>query len=329
MFKTDNYIIIFVIVFASFFLPLAFYVEQISTANDESLKVEQALINACESALYTANIYDEEVFSDPIKRENAYRAFYDNYSDSFNYFSTASKEGAKYHVPVIFMVDWDGYYIVTTQAYHPGQGTFYADDISLKNTWSKQYGNFLVQFRLNNDVDVYNTYASSGATTHYTGNYRDVYNQIRNDVGPVSELAFLTNYGDFSNERTTCIVQEMNKQVQYFVNTKNVFFNRMDTTYQIVMPTNKGDKNADVLDQPCVISFLQGSQNRTMHGYTNIFAYAAADYITQKHYYLQELDGTLYYHTSDCSDLTNRKNMSSMHDCAARGAVPHSCVLGN
>ena len=51
-------------------------------------------------------------------------------------------ESAKFYVPCLFLVDWDGYYVSYTQWYkNRDNATMYKEILTSKNTWNKNYGN--------------------------------------------------------------------------------------------------------------------------------------------------------------------------------------------
>ena len=54
----------------------------------------------------------------------------------------------------------------------------------------------------------------------------------------------------------------------------------------------------------------------------------ASDVADEKKYYIEqdETDGKLYYHEQDCPDVTDKRFLGTMIECAERKANPADCV---
>lgn len=336
MIKVEHFLIIATVVFICFFMPFCYYSEQLSKTNNENITAENNTLSSTSTALNTAIsgiTAGDLIFDTSASRERAIQAFYDVYDSSFNYNSEASKETAKYHIPAIFMVDWDGYYIAYMQEYKSAGQTYYTQQITEKNTWTEVYGGYVVNYRLDNQVTVY--YGGN----MYSGSYNEVYKKLGRPNASSSEsssykngrpvnMKFMSDSAKFMQEKTTVITELLNEQVTYYVNTKNVFFNTYDANYVITLPTSENTENASTLDMPSLIAFSQGSETLTLTGYTSIYTYTASDLLSAEKYYIQTgAGGVKYYHEKGCSELTNPCSSGTMEECAKEGAQPHDCVF--
>lgn len=338
MIKLEHFFIIASVIFLSFFIPFWHYSALFNKATSENATVERNTLSGTSTAVnisYEDATAGELMFVAESAREQAIQTFYDLYNSSFNNNSETSKNSSVLHIPAIFLIDWDGYYITSLKEYKSAGQTQYAQQTTDKNTWTEIYGNYVVNFRLDDQVTVY----ADGKV--YSGAYNDVYKRMGNPNsasgdnasykgGRPVNMKFMKDKQTFEQERTTVITEQLNEQVGYYINTKNIFNNKYNATYQITLPTSGESEKASVLDKPSVIAFSQGSEVTTPNGYANIYTYAASDLLSAKKYYVQTgTDGVKYYHKAGCSELTSPSSSGNKEDCAKEGAQPHDCVYGN
>ncbi len=318
--KAIHYIILFTIIAIVLFIPYTIEVAYTGAMQKEDLAVEQKLLSSAESALYTIRNIRENVFDTEAERNEAIDAFFQTYEESFNYHGQAQREGSKYHVPVMVLVDWDGYYIVYVKSFKGNDQMIHMErECTDINTWTEQYGSYTVNYTLNTIVSVFYN------GEKYSGNYDKVYEQL----GMPRDLGFFNNLDTFSQERSMVVMNNMNEQLTYYVNMKNEFFNKMSATYQIMLPYSHQDRVGDLMDLPSVIAFDQEGQKLTWQSYTNIFAFCAADYLKGEIYAIEpDPVGGWVYHSADCVDATSHQIYATMDQCALIGAYPADCVLG-
>ena len=91
-----------------------------------------------------------------------------------------------------------------------------------------------------------------------------------------------------------------------------------------------GEDWARLIDQPTVVSFLQGLQTPYDTTYLNIYSFAGAEIEKEKKYYIAESgEGISCYHEADCPYLSeeNKQSSYSMEEAAKHGAYPCSeCI---
>lgn len=319
--KIENWILIALIIAAAFFLPFRYKVELTEITQQENVISRTNVLSSCNSAMAAVDQKASEVFGTEEIRTTALEEFFKTFDDCYNFHSEAAMESAKFYVPCLFLVDWDGYYVSYTQWYkNRDNATMYKEILTSKNTWNKNYGNYMVRYRL----DHYVTVTSKTDSTKLKGRFDEIYEKM----GQPSDLSFMADQDTFEIERTETIISQINDQVSYYINAQNDFFNKKSMQYTIVLPESDNDHTQELMDKPNVIAFMQGKQKDAQGVYANIYSFIASDVADEKKYYVEqdETDGKLYYHEQDCPDVTDKRFLGTMFECAERKANPADCV---
>ena len=319
--KIEHWVLIALMVTAAFFLPYKYKIELTTMTQQENVVSRNNVLASCNSAMEAVDQNANEVFGTEAIRTTAIDEFYQTFNDCYNFHSEAAMESAKFYVPCHFLVDWDGYYVSYTQWYKDrDNATVYKDIVTSKNTWNKAYGKYMVQFRL----DHFLTITTTGSNERYTGCFDELYEKL----GQPAELSFMADQNAFDIEKTETIISLINDQVSYYINTQNAYFNKASVQYTVVLPQSDDDHTQELMDQPNVIAFMQGKQKDNQGAYVNVYSFIAADMTTEKKYYIEAdpSDGKLYYHEKDCPDVTDKKFLGTMLECARRKANPADCV---
>lgn len=328
--------LILMLVMLTLIVPL-FLEAQVNKFNSKEISTaQQNLQHASMAALQVAYEYSDgeelTLFETDTARQTAVDTFFTNFTASLGTETYANNfYYARYLVPVIAMVDYDGYYLMYAKTINASDGQQYVDVITPINTYSETISNMNIRYYLsNNRVDVIDL--STNKT--FTGSPQDVYAALLKeyDTSQVNNnFSFLNDIDAFNTRRTNFILDILQSSLNYTINTHNTLYNMYDANYTFVMPRLKGDFQ-DVLDGPTFLAFEQGQQLvDTSNSMSNIYALASADVIGFKYYYLvQESDG-LYYHSVDCTDLTDEQKskavLATAKYCAAHGANPErGCV---
>lgn len=169
-------------------------------------------------------------------------------------------------------------------------------------------------------------------------------------------------YASFKN---STVIQQINKTIEYYINQQNLMASTFDIPYKFTMPEIKSEDWCRLLENPTVLSFLQGSQMITHTGYINVYSLAGGELIKEKMYFItseviNEKDVLTYHYihgrcgadlirnegtnTVTVKDGTKTKTInykyyyftykgqeiktfySSMEECAKKGAYPCECV---
>ena len=326
--KTSHWIILFIGVVIALFIPYEYNLNATQKQLKENERLESFCISSGQAALAEADFSADEIYRTDDIKNAVVNQFYDVFARNCNYSGTNAVQKAKDHIPCLILTDWDGYYVQYTQWYRASDGGIkYTDLMTEKSKWVNTYGKFMITYRLDNRITVTDTSVSPDA--YYTGVYSDVYKKMSKDYSAddLKKIKFLGSEKEFENERNIVVVKAINKSAQYYINTHNDFFNKKDTKYTLNLPSSDDDQFASLLDFPCIISFVQGSQKRTTSGYVNVYTYGAADMIPANIYYVSEdSTGYLSYHKKDCEKLGEVKFIGTMEECAEYGANPCDCV---
>lgn len=316
--KITHISLLFISIFILLFLEFGFYINQVISANDSNLKEERTMLSSTDSAIESGESQKTMIFDDEDIRWSAVAALQNIYGKNNNTITEDKKVTNKYHLSTTFLVDWNGYYMEYENSYKNENGnTESKEEMTGLNTWTETYGDYVVNFRLDEDVVVYHEQTSCG------GHYADTYASL----GSPEELNFMSDPELFKEERNITIATIMNEQVNYYTNTKNVWFNTYDANYLITINSAYDNDKVGVMDTPCVIALSQGTQTLTYMNYTDIFAFTASDLSEDKLYYItRSADGSLYYHSETCPDAANNMSIGTLSDCAKEGAYPHDCV---
>ncbi len=319
--KITHYSLLFLAIFILGFFMFAFYGDQVIDSNNTNVVEEQSLLASTDSALEKGEIEKELIFADEDTRWLAVGALENIYGQNHNTVTEDTMVTNKYHLSTTFIVDWNGYYMEYENSYKGADGKSYSkEEMTELNTWTETYGNYVINYRLDNNITVYYNQGE------YNGDYKDIYNSLGNPA----ELSFMNSEESFVEEKNITIATIMNEQINYYANTKNTWFNTYDANYLITINSAYDSDVESVLDMPCVIALSQGEQTLTYRNYTDIFAFTASDLVEKKNYYIQkDANGELYYHTKDCPDVTDLSNKGVLKDCAKEGAYPHDCVYLN
>ena len=286
--------------------------------------MEKNLTVACTDAMKVSAERSDGgfLFDTEIKRYLARDTFYHTLESNFDFNTIEEGEDARYYVPCLVLIDWDGYYIGYTETFQNEYfETEYTDVITNKLTWNKECryqrggrtGNCVVRFTLNDFIEV------TVNKRKYNGMREDVIEKLNEEGIIVNEIM---DDNDYSRIKDETIISIINEKVEYYINTHNDMFNQYDADYKFVMPYD-GDFEARKLRTPTVLAFMQGFQYSTERGYVNIYGLSASDIIKGKTYYLDEMG---LYHEKDCPNRSTIVYSGSIDNCAKKGGNPCSCI---
>ena len=255
-------------------------------------------------------------------RKNAVAAFFQNFASCISVDDTTDMYYvARYYVPCIAMVDYDGYYIMYAKSYRDGNGKYqYTDMITPKQSWTQTYGDYVVTYSLNDNIHV----DMKSCNDRYSGNYNTVYQNIAEDHN-TDAIKFMADKENFAAEKNTTVISLLNEKISYYIETHNSFHNTAGLHYDFTMPQTDKDYEAKMLEKPCFLAFSQGQQAPAGVDYMNIYAIANTEIKDDTIYYMEtDADGIIYYHKKDCTHKGDVNDLKSgtMDECAASGADP-------
>lgn len=327
--KMADYIIMFLLILVCLFTPVFYRSMLASQVSIESNKYSEYITTACYDAMQSADMTSGYCFASQPQRDKVTETFYKSLSECFNYKSTSQQQLLQYYVPCIALIDYDGFYICYTQDTIAPDGSIdYIQYTTPINYWTENYGAFRLVYRLDNRLEV----TDKTTNTTYSGTNQEVYQQILAHKGYVpTELQFLSNDQEYTDTKSNAIVTATVLQIEYYINMHNDFYNHYDARYKFELPRVSDEDWARLLQNPTIISFLQGMQTEYGNSYLNIYAMSGAEMTKAIMYDIaQGSDGTLYYHEAGCPYNTNTLRTASMQKCASLGAEPcHHCIFSN
>lgn len=345
--KFTHWILIFFVILLSIALPTFFRTNITAKTEQMNNNYSNYLIAASKSALDSAaedSKSNTSIFASEQTRQKAVDTFYKTLVQCFNYDYTTYAPIVKNYVPCIVLVDNDGFYIEYGEDRQNADGTYEVYDIiSPIHKWSRSYspgasGNvgheFYVEFHLDDTISV--VYLKNNEDpVQYSGNYKDVYDQLHRDGISLGSMinsdsiydleALLSNYKTFYNEKKDVIIAEVQRQLEYYINTKTEVNNPNGRyQYQFTLPRVTGQDWARMVDGPTILSFMQGAQTQYGTYKYNVYALAGAEVEYDYVYYISPVDGTDYYHLKGCQHLDESKMSRgySMEKAASLGAYP-------
>ena len=359
-------------------------IDDVARKNVENTEYTNKLTSACYDAAQSMQEKNIEeygcVWHNEQDIENTLNVFYSSLAYSLN------REGAgrsqideiALYTPMVVLIDVNGYYvshnIVFDESGMVEMDPIEKERISSKrgitglNTWSEDLGgDKKIRYFLNDDVEVY---LNTGRV--YRGDRFDVYQRMENDNGtdPVpGDLGFIIDQpvGDdrkFNERKNQFITKEINAACDYYLNRHNIIGSYDDLQYSFELPDIPGEQWARMIQNPTVISFLQGYSTTVAGKLINTYALAAGELIKNYHYFITKTTGSegeiMQYHcfeseqeAGNCEIVTTTRSVKNeitgkeveetikeylylgepideiyftQTECAQKGASPHVCV---
>ncbi len=364
--KLSNYVIVFISIAACMILISFMNIDIAQKANTTNIEYANKLTSACYDAAKTMNSENIDrygkVWNDADDLNETLTVFYNSLVYSFDWDNEGRVDEMSIYTPVVCMIDYDGYYISHNVVFNTtGTVTIPSDadkrnGLTSLNTWTKSYSGVLLRYYLNDNVEVY---CLDGSV--YSGNRIDVYKDILTDKPGSTEasvLDFIADDEKFNSEKNELIVREINEQCEYYINQHNILGSNDDYTYTFEMPEIEGEDWNRLLQNPTVISFLQGYSSSADNKLLNVYALGGGELITPYHYFIyddeyhcieMESDVTKDVDTVETVIVSGGEEISlytdyvtykykghtidtiytSQTECAKRGAVPDKCIYNN
>lgn len=400
--RLSEWILIFIILFMGFSVVTFHTIDLDSQSTITETQYANMIAVACHDAAKTIpqeNMESNSVWNKDYEKEYTVNTFYNTLAYCFNAEYTSVAPEIKMYTPVIVLIDNNGYYIAFNSAFdrYTTKWEDTADinaesmketiTISALNAWTTTYGGnkgFMVRYFLNNTVEITlpdgtvicdkkEVVIDKLKTLLEKGMIEEellIKPLIIDDSGlnKYSIIDFLNNKDDvYEKEKYHFIVNNINTEVEFYINNHNLTVRGKDIQYHYEMPFISEEEWHRLLEHPTVISFLQGIQTPTHGQYYNIYAIGGGEYAAERKYYITEkhsggktlltyhlLEGTCEDHTVTYEESSKsipvkdiKKNAfleikdgyylcdgekilhiyTSMESCAELGAVPCECAI--
>ena len=334
--KLSDYIILFFSIFIGIFLIITISINIDESESKGNRRYAAMLSSASESAVGALGydtLQNGYIWRSEENKEKATRAFFKTLNLGFNSENKTKADEIAAYIPVLLMVDTDGYYITFNSAFdeHGNVSRPSADSVSIDSkaytetmttsplfSWAKKYGGFKIRFYLNDSIDVI---TPTGKI--YSGRKeivkQDIEDDCRVDSGFRSQvnsdiyyddlgrsynlLRFIDNANNvYNDERNSVVVNSILEEVSYYVNNQNMLARGNNIPYIFEMPEISEEDWHRLLANPTLISFMQGYQTPNWTSFINIYALSGGEVIKQKQYFITEEGGEKHYHLLDTAN---------------------------
>ena len=327
---------IIIVMLISLFLFYNFRVDASAEYGKQSTEYEEHLSKACRAAVNATEMKKDKtlvyLFDTEEKREKATVTFFQTLEQGFNYVYDSNHQiELRQHVPVLCLIDTDGYYMYYNAVYTGSDGgTYVSQTMTPINTWGyvTDNGRYLIRYYLSDYVEVTDTNTQKTCT----GTYTTAYQYFHDEVG----LAVLRDKETFELYKRDYIISEMNEKMEYYINQYNQSVNRVnnagyndyDIHYTFELPKVKYEDWCNLLEKPAAMALLQGIQFYDGSDYLNIYAMAGGEIDFKKGYYVNTENGDTCYHRPICSMVTEvSRYYKTKEECAKMGYFP--CEICN
>lgn len=248
-----------------------------------------------------------------LNKEAAVNQFYESLFANFGVIGNVHLENKlKGYIPVILIVDTDGFYIYYFHTYESDGETLLGQKWTEKIPYVYQEGNFIYKFTLGSYVTLYD----KASNILYEGKHRDLSVQFPE--------ALSANEEKFDTVRRNAIIDAIEKSMNYYINLHNRIAYQFGITYQFWLPRIDKTEWYRTIDDISMLVIFQGyPYNAGSLDTYNRYALGGARIKKSTAFYITEGNGIKYYHKERCSRIGSfREAYYTKEECALKGAFP-------
>ncbi|RCX13012.1 hypothetical protein DFR58_11969 [Anaerobacterium chartisolvens] len=322
--KITNLAIVFVIIVIPFILISNLKLWDMKAVSIKTLEINKLLDAACEDAA-SALIGRGEDGRITINKEQAVEAFFNSLYINFDVLDNSMlKRKIQGYVPVIAVIDYDGYYIFSQEIYTGALGFSEIKHVwKPKKMFSYSEGTYVYSFTLDDYLTVYDV--TDPDNRAYEGAYEDIRLLHAGSIIDTSE--------SFDRVRRSTIVESIKDDINYYINLHNRIALKYGITYHFAPPLIQDEDWYRTIDDVGVIAFFQGIPIGTGGDVFNSFAVGGGRLVKHEGYYVESEATSLiqYYHRTGCVDLPYNNGRvdkdkvdiyGSRKECAEKGYYP-------
>lgn len=218
------------------------------------------------------------------------------------------------HIPIILITDQDGFYLYYKDIYETLEGVVLRERWSEKYTYTYEDNNFIYNFTLGDIVTLYDKDTNEIST----GNYME--------LGLLYADSAMAEKDAFDAIRRTAIIEQLTKQMNYYISKYNNIAYQFGITYQFWLPSiDKADWYRTIDDISIFVIFQNYPYYAGSLDTYNRYSFGGARITKSNLYYIKGVNGIKYYHKADC-DYININEMENTYftkeECAIEGAFP-------
>lgn len=322
--KISNWVIVFLCIVLLIGVTTAQNVQEQTKITSVRTEYNNALDSAIDAAL-EGIVESADGTEVAINRDECVTNFYQSLYSSFGAISSETAQTQlRVCVPVLAIVDIDGLYV-----YHSStNGNKVTSNWSEKIPYVYSAPGYTIVFELGTQVKL----KVVGDNTVYSGDYRHLREQYEGacsaeqyeQMCSVWEESCLSSAETFEGTRARVITDTIVSQLNYYVQMHNEVGRAYGFDYTFALPENAAASVARAIGDVSFVSFFQGYPYGvgTENSFSK-FTVSGARIEKNKKYFVNQIDGVLYYHTVECElGLDSTNVYDSREECARTGASP-------
>lgn len=343
--KIANYVFIFFIAIASFFVVSCKNVDSLTTMSLQYARYNDAMNDAIDAAVSSTVESASNSTELSSNFDGCVNRFYQSLYASFGAIDNEIlQQDLQVYTPVLALADVDGYYILYNDISADGKlvkkkTAKLPYTMNFKKGIDKSALHYTVSFTLGDDISV----ILRGDSHVYTGTYSTLDKKY-----PATELARVFNRtimakpGTFVDWKNYVISQSITEQLNYYAKRNNRIARSFGITYNFNLPATASTEMANGISNITFIALFQGyPYGAGLDEVYNKFCVSGA-HVSKVHlYYVRPVkDGDkvhYYYHKSECRELFDKEvdadgfyssvsglgyAFGSAKDAAESGALP-------
>lgn len=311
--KLTDLALIFLVIEILLFSILDIRFDQLSAVTEKCNTYNRFLDNAVDDGCYFL-VEKDNSRKLHTNKEKAVEQFFTSLYANFGIIGqSAAERNLDKYIPVILVTDREGFSIQYSEAVDRGGEKVLVKRWSEKIPYAYEDDRIICCFTLDNYVRVFD----KADNTTIEGDYRDL-----KDTVPCS---FFREEGLFDEVRRNTIINELEKNMEIYINYYNEIAGQFGITYQFWLPgIDKTDWDRTIDDVSLFVVFQGYPYNVSSLDTYNRYAYGGARIRKSRIYYITESGGKKYYHKENCTELSGNLNEPcySKEECAKGGAFP-------
>ncbi|SHO47014.1 hypothetical protein [Anaerocolumna xylanovorans] len=311
--KLTDLALIFLVIEILLFSVLDIRFDQLKAVTEKCNAYNRGLDNAVDDGCYFL-VEKDSSHNLRINKEKAVEQFFTSLYANFGVIGQpAAEENLNRYIPVILVTDKDGFYIQYSEVIDRGGEKLLVKRWSEKIPYVYEDERIICCFTLDDYVRVFD----KASNTTVEGDYRDVKDTV--------SCSFLQEEGAFDEVRRNTVINEMEKNMEIYMNYYNEIAGQFGITYQFWLPgIDKTDWDRTIDDISLFVVFQGYPYNASSLDTYNRYAFGGARIRKSRTYCITESGGKKYYHKENCTELAG--NLSepyySKEECAKEGAFP-------
>ncbi|TCZ77231.1 hypothetical protein E0485_12300 [Paenibacillus albiflavus] len=240
------------------------------------------------------------------------RTLYTNFSITDD---PVSQQVLAAYIPVILVIDYDGYYIYSAEEYKNVN-----QEPEVKHVWKpKKFYSYVDQAgnSLSFTLDTY-VYAYDRVNKQWSKGFQA-------DLAASTRIPLLKKPEEFDQIRRSTIVNSIQQDLAYYINQHNTYARHYGITYTFTLPLISEEEWTNTINDMGVIAFIQGIPIGAK--YYNNYALGGSRLLKKPVIYGAIRDGVKIYYRSSCNYTdTIVETFTSEIDAAKKGYFPRSCI---